>query len=147
MDTTELTHTHTHTEVSNITCYLLGEACFFLNLMEICLSCWNFSPLPVLLFLHIYHRLHIYIYLCILLFKLLLCVYFGLCWVFAAVHGLPTVVASLVEHGLWRAWASAIVLNGLSCPVAFGIVPDQGSIALAAGILTTGPLGKPCVFS
>ena len=63
-------------------------------------------------------------------------------------HGLPTVVASpVVEHGLWRAWASAIVLNGFSCPVAFGVVPDQGSSALAAGILTTGPLGKPCVFS
>ena len=123
-----LSHTHTHTPVSNITCYFLGEAffCFFLNLMEICLSCWNFSQLLVLLFLPIYHRLHICIYLCIFLFKN----FYYLFWAvldLCCFAWLPTVVASPVaERGLWRAWASATVLNGFSCPVAFGIVPGQG---------------------
>ena len=51
-----------------------------------------------------------------------------------AVRGLLIAVASLVEHGLqarglqqpWRT-GSVVVAQGLSCPAACGIFPDQGS--------------------
>ena len=33
---------------------------------------------------------------------------------------------SYCKHGLWGAWASAIVVHRLSCSVACGIFPDQG---------------------
>ena len=39
---------------------------------------------------------------------------------------LPIAVASLVEHGLEGARASAVVVHRLSCPGAGGIFPDQG---------------------
>ena len=46
--------------------------------------------------------------------------------------------------------ASVVVTHGLSCPVACGIFPNQGTNpALAGGFLTTAPLGKPlplCVY-
>ena len=41
------------------------------------------------------------------------------------VHGLLIGVASLVEHGLWGAWASVIVAHGLSCPSASSQMRDQ----------------------
>ena len=45
---------------------------------------------------------------------------------------------------------SVVVAHGLSCSVACGIFPDQGSkpvsTALAGGFLTTVPPGKPTVF-
>jgi len=41
---------------------------------------------------------------------------------------LLTAVASLVaEQGLQGTWASVAVAQGLSCPAACGIFPDQGS--------------------
>ena len=43
------------------------------------------------------------------------------------VHGLLTTVASLVaEHRLWGQRASVVVMHGLSCPEACGILPNQG---------------------
>ena len=44
---------------------------------------------------------------------------FWLCWVFIAACGLPLVVASKRY--------SVAVMHGLSCPMACGIIPDQGS--------------------
>ena len=45
---------------------------------------------------------------------------------FVVAHGLLLVVASLiVEHGS-RCSSSVVVARGLSCPVAYGIFPDQG---------------------
>ena len=42
--------------------------------------------------------------------------------------------------------SSGVLAHGISCPKAHGIIPDQGqnplSIALAGGLLTTGPPGK-----
>ena len=61
--------------------------------------------------------------------------YFWQCQVFNALHGLSLVVvlrlrivvASLVaESRLWSA-GSVVVVNGLSCPAACEIFPDQGS--------------------
>ena len=47
---------------------------------------------------------------------------------FDTVRGLLTVVPSLVaEHGALGARASVVVAHGLSCSVACGIFPDQGS--------------------
>ena len=44
------------------------------------------------------------------------------------VHRLLTVVGSLVpERGVWGAGASVVVVRGVSCPAADGILPDQGS--------------------
>ena len=43
-----------------------------------------------------------------------------------AVRELLLAVASLVQHGLKRAWASVVVALGLSCPTACGIFLDQG---------------------
>ena len=44
-------------------------------------------------------------------------------------------------------WVSVVVVQGLSCSVACGILPDQGiepiSAALASGFFTTEPPGKP----
>ena len=72
-------------------------------------------------------------------------IYFWLFWVFVAIHGLSlvaasgghslvvvcgllTAVTSLVsEHRLWGTWASVVVAYRLSCPMARGIFPDQGS--------------------
>ena len=60
---------------------------------------------------------------------------FWLCWVLIATcglslvvgYGLITVVASLVvEHRLKGTQASVAVVHGLDCPMACGIVPDQG---------------------
>ena len=46
----------------------------------------------------------------------------------AVVLRLPDAVASLiVEHGLQGLWASAVVVPGLSCPMACGIFPGQES--------------------
>ena len=59
-------------------------------------------------------------------------------------HRLLIAVASLVEHRLRS--AGSVVAQGLSCPIAHGIVLDQGlnlcSPALAGGSFTTGPPGK-----
>ena len=47
---------------------------------------------------------------------------------FVAVCRLLLAVASLVtEHWLLGAWASVVVVHGLSCSTACGIFPDQGS--------------------
>ena len=44
-------------------------------------------------------------------------------------------------------WASIVVENGVSCPLAWGILPDQrlnlNPLHLAGGFLTTEPPGKP----
>ena len=60
-------------------------------------------------------------------------IYFWLYWVFIAAHGLLlvvvhrllTVVASLGAQAL-GVWTSVAVAHWLSCPVACGIIPDQG---------------------
>ena len=44
-----------------------------------------------------------------------------------AVHGLLTVVASLVEEHRLATQASRVAARGFSCPVACGIFLDQGS--------------------
>ena len=45
-----------------------------------------------------------------------------------AVHGLLIVAASPVgDHGFQSTWASVVAANGLCCPAACGIFPDQGS--------------------
>ena len=44
-----------------------------------------------------------------------------------AVHGLLTVVASLVEEHRLATQASRVAARGFSCPVACGILLDQGS--------------------
>ena len=55
----------------------------------------------------------------------------------------------VAEHGLQGA-GSAVVAHRLSCPVACGIFPDQGSnqypLHFKADSLITGPPGKPCSF-
>ena len=86
----------------------------------------------------------------------ILFIYFCLCWVFVATHGLSLVAASggcsslwcagfslwwllplrstgsrrgtsvVVAHGLWSA-GSVVVAHGLSCSMACGIFPDRGS--------------------
>ena len=50
----------------------------------------------------------------------------------------------VVAPGLWST-GSVAVTQGLSCPGACGIFPDQGSMspALAGGFFTTKPPGKP----
>jgi len=45
---------------------------------------------------------------------------FGMC-------GLLFAVTSLTVHGLLGAWASVIMICELSCPMAYGIFPHQGS--------------------
>ena len=65
-----------------------------------------------------------------------------------AEHRLQGVQGSgLVARGLWSA-GSAVGAHGLSCSMACGIFPEQGSnqcpLALQDGFLTTGPPGKPC---
>ena len=67
-------------------------------------------------------------------FKLFLFTIYWLCWVFSGACRLSlalwcagfALLASLVEHGLQRAWASVVVVHGLSCPVTCGIFLDQG---------------------
>ena len=62
------------------------------------------------------------------------------------VYRLLIAVASLVvKLGFYSAWASVVVVCGLSCPEAYGIFLDQKwnlSPALAGGFLATGPPGK-----
>ena len=43
---------------------------------------------------------------------------------YSELHELLVVVASLVEHGLWR--AGSVVGSGFSCPAACGILLYQG---------------------
>ena len=44
------------------------------------------------------------------------------------VHRLLTVVVSFVmDYGVWSTGAATVVARRLSCPVACGIFPDQGS--------------------
>ena len=58
---------------------------------------------------------------------------FQLCWVFVAACG-HSLVAVYGEHSLpllgaqalSSAWASGVVVQGLRCPPACGIFPDQG---------------------
>ena len=71
-------------------------------------------------------------------------IYFGVCWVFVSVRGLSPVVASgdhsssrcaglplsrplLLRSTGSRRTGSVVVAHGLSCSVACGICPDQGS--------------------
>ena len=112
----------------------------------------------------------------------ILFIYFWPHWVFIAVHGLSLVAASrghsslrymgfslqwllllrstgsrcagsvVVARGLYSA-GSVVVVHRLSCSMACGIFPDQGSNlcrtsnrALAGGFLTTAPPGKPWLF-
>ena len=64
------------------------------------------------------------------------------------VHGFLITVASLVaEHRLWGTWASVVVVHGLSCPKAGGILVSGSGIEpmspeLASGVLTAGPPQK-----
>ena len=75
--------------------------------------------------------------------KYYLFIYLCLCWVFVAmcrlslvvasrgyspaeVQGLLIAVASLVEHWALGVQVSVVVRQGLSCPKARGILPDQG---------------------
>ena len=77
-------------------------------------------------------------------FFLFLFIYLWLCWVFVSVRGLSPVAASgdhsssrcaglSLSRPLWlrstgsRSAGSVIVAHGLSCSVACGIFPDQGS--------------------
>ena len=77
-------------------------------------------------------------------------IYFWLCWVFAAAGVLSLVVASseylAAEHGL----SGVLVVHGLSCSVARGIVPEQGSnLCLPhwqADSYPVGSTGSPTVF-
>ena len=118
-------------------------------------------------YVHIYTHTRI---LCLLFFNMYLYIYFWLCGVFVAVHGLSLVAMSrsyflmwesvraspcgfsVCRAGPWGLQASVLVLCGLSCSMACGLFPDQGSEptspALAGGLLTTGPPGKSveCVF-
>ena len=108
-----------------------------------------------------YQCLHHCLSVCIVLF-----IYLCLCWVFVADHGLSLVavlglliaVSSLVAgtglqtSGLQqlRHWGSVVLVQGLSCPAACGIlVPRSGmepvSLALAGGFLTIGSPGKSCI--
>ena len=48
-----------------------------------------------------------------------------------AVRELLLAVASLVQHGLKRAWASVVVALGLSCSVTWGIFLDQGGTGVS----------------
>ena len=76
-------------------------------------------------------------------FYINLFIYFWLCWVFVSVRGLSPVVESwghsssrcaglslsrplVAEHSSRRA-SSVVVAHGLSCSMACGIFPDQGS--------------------
>jgi len=43
-----------------------------------------------------------------------------------AVCGFPTVVASLVEHGLYSVQASVVIVHRLGCFMACAIFPNQG---------------------
>ena len=71
-------------------------------------------------------------------------IYLWLCWAFVAVWAfsscgeqgllfvapserLPVVASLPAERRLWGAWASAVVVRGLSCSVPRGTFPDQGS--------------------
>ena len=101
------------------------------------LTRWTTREVPIA------HRSFLFIYLFVCLFVCLF-VYFWLCWVFVSVRELSLVAASgghsssrctglslsrpllLRSTGSRRA-GSAVVARGLSCPVACGIFPDQGS--------------------
>ena len=92
--------------------------------------------------------------------------YFWLCWVFAAAHRLSLFAVSggyslLPCVGLlwWLLCCRACALGarpqelwhmGLSCPVAYGIFPNQGSnpifLALAGRFLSTRDFSTPCPF-
>ena len=80
-------------------------------------------------------------------FKFIIFIYFWLRWVFAAVQGLLTAVASPVaEHGLQERRLSscgvrAQLLCGTEDPPGPGLEPV--SPALAGGLSTTVPPGKP----
>ena len=61
-------------------------------------------------------------------------VYFCLCWIFVAVHGLPPVTEEgsyslVVVGGLLIAVASLVAEHRLRCPAECGIFADQGSNA------------------
>ena len=68
----------------------------------------------------------------------------------AVVCGLLTVAASLaVEHRLDVMWVSALAVQELSFSEARRISPDHGSNlspALAGGLFTSEPPGKPCLY-
>ena len=103
------------------------------------------------------------IFKCIYLF-----IYFWLCWVFVSVRGLSLVVASgshsssrcaglslsrpllLRSTGSRRA-GSVVVAHGLSCSMACGILPDQGSspcpLHWQADCQPLHHQGSPCSFS
>ena len=101
--------------------------------------------LKKILFLSIFCILSLKKILFLSIFFKELFIYFWLHWVFIATRGLSLVaasggyslvvvcglfvaVASLVsEHRLWGTWASVVAAYRLSCPVADGIFPDQGS--------------------
>ena len=93
--------------------------------------------------------------------------YFWLCWVFVAAPGLSLVAVSgvysssrrasfslqwllLLRRMISRLVGSVVVAHGLSCSVACGIFPDQGSnpcaLALAGGFFTTASPGKPLIL-
>ena len=108
------------------------------------------------------------LYLFFFFFKeIYLFIYFWLCWVFVSVRGLSPVAASgghssarcaglslsrplpLRRTGSRRT-GSVVVAHGLSCSVACGIFPDQGSNPCPLhwqADSTTAPPGKPpCIF-
>ena len=65
----------------------------------------------------------LFIYLFIFINKF---IYFWLRWVFVAERGLSLVVAIEGYSLLWCV-GSVVVVHGLSCSVAYGVFPDQGS--------------------
>ena len=76
---------------------------------------------------------HSYLFICLKCIYFLnfvyLCIYFWLCRVFVAAHGLSLVVA-MGAIFCCRAWAlesSVVVAHGLGCPEAREIFPDEGS--------------------
>ena len=103
-----------------------------------------------LVFVQYLHITYAHPPICFFFFKnftyLFIClfIYFWLCWVFVSVRGLSLVAASgghsssrcaglslsrplLLQSTGSRRTGSAVVAHGLSCSVACGIFPDQGS--------------------
>ena len=100
---------------------------------------WHGHIYIPLLLIYIYLYIYIYFYKFIYLF-----IYFWLCWIFVSVRGLSPVAESgghsssrcaglslssplLLRSTGSRRPGSAVVAHGLSCSVACGILPDQGS--------------------
>ena len=100
--------------------------------------------LLLLALVFIFRECGVFLFVCFGFFLINLFIYFWLCWVFVSVRGLSPVAASgdhsssrcaglslsrplpLQSTGS-RCAGSVVVAHGLSCSVACGIFPDQGS--------------------